>query len=317
MYRPLRRIDCSRCYGMQVDIAASGFKALILLTLQVSVFCTVFGFGLDTTVQDMLYVIRRPGLLARCLFAMFVIMPAVAIALAATFEFRHVVEVALVALSISPIPPLLPRREGRAVAGGPYALGLMAVLALLSIVLVPFALEVLKRIVRQPLEMSSSAVARVVLETALAPLAAGAIVRALLPRVAPRLRRVVNRVAWVLFTAGIMALLAPSLPAMWALVGNGTLVAMTAFISIALAVGHVVGGPDPEHSAVLALSNACRHPAIAVSIASRNYPDEQFGATVLLYVVMNLTLCIPYVMWQRRRTRARPDDVSALGRPIS
>jgi bile acid:Na+ symporter, BASS family len=302
---------------MHADVA-SGFKALILLALQVSVFCTVFGFGLDTTASDMLYVIRRPGLLARSLIAMFVIMPAVAVALATTFEFRHVVEVALVALSISPVPPLLPRREGQAGGRRPYGLGLMALLALLSIVLVPVALEVLKRIAHHPLEMSSSAVARVVLETALAPLSAGMIVRAWRPRVVPRLRRFVNRIAWILLTTSMMVLLTASLPAMWALVGNGTLAAITAFIGIALAVGHVVGGPDPEHSAVLALSNACRHPAIAVSIASRNFPDEQFGATVLLYVVMNLTLCIPYVMWQRRRTpRACEMESPAPTRPVS
>ena len=41
----------------------------------------------------------------------------------------------------------------------PYALGLMALLALLSILLVPAALAVLKRIVNHPLEMSSIAVA--------------------------------------------------------------------------------------------------------------------------------------------------------------
>jgi bile acid:Na+ symporter, BASS family len=303
---------------MQVDLTASGLKTLILLTLQVSVFCTVFSFGLETTALDMLYVIRRPGLLARSLVAMFVIMPAVAVALAATFEFRHVVEVALVALSISPVPPLLPRREGQAGGRSPYGLGLMALLALLSIVLVPIALEALKRVVHHPLDMSSSAVARVVFETALAPLSAGMIVRAMRPGVVPRLRQFVNRLAWILLTAGVMALLTANLPAMWALVGNGTLTALTVFIGIALAVGHVVGGPDPEHSAVLALSNACRHPAIAVAIASSNFPDEQFGATVLLYVVMNLTLCIPYVVWQRRRmSRGDGRVLPAATRPVS
>jgi hypothetical protein len=54
-----------------------------------------------------------------------------------------------------------------------------------------------------------------------------------------------------------------------------------------------------------ALSNACRHPSIALAIASANVPDQQFGATVLLYVIMNATLCIPYVVWQRVRTQLR------------
>jgi BASS family bile acid:Na+ symporter len=295
-----------------VDAAQSGFKALIVLVLQVSVFCTVFGFGLDTTLADTLYLIRRPGLLARSLIAMFVIMPTVAIALAAAFEFKHVVEVALVALSISPVPPLLPKREGQAGGRRPYALGLMALLALLSIVLVPVALGVLKRLVHHPLDMSPIAVAHVIVETALAPLAAGMIVRTLLPGGVPRIGFFVNRVAWVLLTLGLTALLVASLTAIWALVGNGTLAAMSVFIVIALIVGHVLGAPAPEHSAVLALSNACRHPAIALSIASTNFPDEQFGATVLLYMLLNLGLCIPYIRWQRRRVRLTGKKVLAV-----
>jgi BASS family bile acid:Na+ symporter len=282
-------------------IRDDGVLGLIRLTLQVSVFCTVFGFGLATTPSDLLYVISRPALFARSLIAMFVVMPVVAVGLAAAFDFRHVVEVALVALSISPVPPLLPRREGQAGARGPYALGLMAWLALLSILLVPAAVAILKQIIHQPLDISSLAVTRVVFETALAPLSAGMMVRALLPETTVRLARVVNRIAWILLTFGIAALLAANLQAMWAVVGGGTLAAMAIYISISLAVGHVFGGPEPQQSAVLALSNACRHPAIAVSIASASFPEEQFGATVLLYVVMNLMLCIPYIRWQRRR----------------
>jgi BASS family bile acid:Na+ symporter len=291
---------------------ASALKALILLGLQASVFFTVFGFGLDTTVPDMLYVIRRPGLLARSLLAMFVLMPAVAIALAGFFEFKRVVEIALVALSISPVPPLLPRREGQAGGRGPYALGLMALLALLSIVIVPAALGVLERLAHRPFEMEPLAVAKVVFATALAPLAAGMLVRTLLPH-PERLRTLVNRVAWVLLLLGVAVLLASNLSALWMLLGNGTLVAMAVFVTAALTIGHVLGGPDPDHSVVLALSNACRHPSIAIAIASANFPDQQFDATILLYVLLNITLCIPYVIWQRGRmlgTRRKQTRVS-------
>jgi BASS family bile acid:Na+ symporter len=174
-------------------MASSTLRELILLGLKVSVFCTVFGFGLDTTARDILYVIRRPGLLARSLIAMFVLMPAVAISLARFFDFRRVVEIALVALSISPVPPLLPQREGQAGGRGPYGLGLMALLALLSIALVPAALQGLNHIAHRRLEMGPFAVARAVLTTALAPLAAGMVARVLLPRIT-RLRTAVNRV---------------------------------------------------------------------------------------------------------------------------
>ena len=58
----------------------------IVLVLQVSILVTVFSFGLMTTVGDVLYVVRRPSLLGRSLVAMFVIMPIVAVALAAAFD---------------------------------------------------------------------------------------------------------------------------------------------------------------------------------------------------------------------------------------
>src|SRR3954468_20373944 len=54
---------------------------LISLTFQLSIFATVFGFGLKVATKDVLYVIWQPALLTRSLFAMFVVMPAVAAAL--------------------------------------------------------------------------------------------------------------------------------------------------------------------------------------------------------------------------------------------
>ena len=82
-----------------------------VLVLQLSVLCTVFGFGLNTTTHDLSYLIRRPGLLARSLLSMFVVMPAVAVLLALVFDFPPTVERTLMILAISPVPPLLPKKE--------------------------------------------------------------------------------------------------------------------------------------------------------------------------------------------------------------
>ena len=55
--------------------------------------------------------VRRPALLARSLVCVLVIVPAFAFALTRVFAIKHEVEVALVALAISPVPPLLPMKE--------------------------------------------------------------------------------------------------------------------------------------------------------------------------------------------------------------
>jgi len=75
---------------------------------------------------------------------------------------------------------------------------------------------------------------------------------------------------------------------------------MITFVAIGLAVGHVLGGPDPDHSVVLALSTACRHPGIGLSIAASNFPDEHFAGAILLYVIVGTIVTVPYLSLLRR-----------------
>ena len=81
---------------------------------------------------------------------------------------------------------------------------------------------------------------------------------------------------------------------------------MVGQFALGLAVGHWMGAPEPAHSVVLALSTACRHPAIALAIATVNFPDQRFGGTILLYLLVSAAVGFPYVAWQRRRLVAAP-----------
>ncbi len=274
----------------------------IMLTLQVSILMTVFSFGLRTTPDDVLGVVRRPLLLGRSLVAMFVVMPIVAIAMARAFELRPAVEIALAALAISPIPPLLPGREQKAGGDANFALGLMAIVGALSIFIVPAAVDIFSRYFTRPLAMSSGAIADIILKAALLPLAAGMVFRAVWPAVSARIAKPVELIAKVLLAIGVVALLAGAARAMLAMAGNGSIIAMAAFVVVGLGVGHVLGGPNAENRLVLALSTASRHPAIALALAKANFPDEPFlGATILLYLVVSLLIGIPYQVWQKRK----------------
>jgi bile acid:Na+ symporter, BASS family len=286
-------------------------KTLVLLALQVSILSTVFLFGLKTTVQDLLYLIHRPGLLARSLLAVFVLMPLMVVALDLLFDFRPPVEVVLWALAISPLPPLLPRKETGAGGNTSYGLGLMAVLAVVSIAAVPLSLEVLASVFGRELAMPARTIAALVVKTTLAPLLAGVAVRRLMPSLAARLERPLIRITTVLLTVAVLVLVAASASAIWAAVGDGTVLAMTIVTLAGLAMGHLLGRPDPDHSVVLALATSCRHPAIALTIAATNYPEQQFGGIILLYLVVNALVAIPYLRWQRRRSSAAAAAASA------
>ena len=281
-------------------------QQVVILVLQVSILLTVFGFGLRTTLHDLQYLLRRPGLLARSLLAMFVVMPIVAVILVWAFELRPSFEISLVALAISPVPPLLPNKEGKAGGHAAYGLALMAVVSILAIVVVPLWVQLLGLYADRQLKMPPAAVAKVVVIMTILPLITGLIVRTLFPAVANRLDKPVRLVSTVMLLAGALVLMIAAMPVILGVMDPGILVALTAFVVVGLGVGHWLGGPQPEDAAVLALSTASRHPAIALAVAKLNFPNEpNLGATILLYLIVLGVLTVPYVRWQRHLSSAR------------
>lgn len=276
-------------------------KQLLILVLQVSIIATVFGFGLKATPADLTYLVRRPALLFRSILAVFVIMPIVAVVLVKWFEFRPATEWVLAAVSISPVPPLLPRRQARAAGAASFGLALLVTLSLLAIVVTPLWVEIFQWLFDRPLGVSPVQVAKILLTMAVLPLLTGLAVRTFLPALAAKLERVVTPVGQVLLLVGAVLLLLGAWRAVWSAVGDGTVLVLLVFVGVGLLVGHLLGG-EPAHSADLALASACRHPALALSIAASNFPEEHFGGTILLYLLLNVLAGVPYLAWLRKQT---------------
>lgn len=276
-------------------------KQLIIMALQVSIWATVFSFGLMAQRGEGAYLARHGNLLARAIVAMLLVMPVVAIILARFFDFDRNVEVALIALSLSPIPPLLPGKETKAGGSGAFAVGLLAALALFSIVTIPASLAFLGRLFGIQLEMPPAGVAGVVLKSIIAPLLLGLAVRGFIPSLADRLEGPVSKLAKLLLVLGAVPLLIKIFPTLMQLATGGTLLAIVLFNVIGITVGHLMGGPQPDQAVVLGVSTASRHPMIAISIAMANVADPRVGATILLALLVNAVVGGIYLAWHRRQ----------------
>jgi bile acid:Na+ symporter, BASS family len=143
---------------------------------------------------------------------------------------------------------------------------------------------------------------------AVLPLLVGMALRAVLPGLATRITKPTALVANVLFAVTVLAVVIASLRPMLGLIGHGTIIAIATFVIVGFVVGHSLGGPDPEERVVLALSTACRHPGVALTIATANYPDVRLRMVVLLYLLIGILLGVPYNLLLRRfaTKRAQP-----------
>src|SRR5215475_15442373 len=84
-------------------------KVVIVLIIKVSMSLILFRLGLNATSSDAFSVLRRPLELGRAFLSMNVLMPALALTMALHFNFHPAVRIVLVALSVAPVPPMLPR----------------------------------------------------------------------------------------------------------------------------------------------------------------------------------------------------------------
>lgn len=286
---------------------------LTILALQASIFFTVFCLGLEATLQDAVSLFRRPLLLLRSLLAMNVIMPLFAALMAAVFNLRPQVEVALILLAVSPVPPVLPRTQLKAAGSSSYVYGLLVAAGLLSIVFVPLTIEILGRVFAANVHISPAAVAKVIITTILLPLALGILVHSRAPDFSKRHGKSMARLAMILLLIAAVPLLILAFPAMISALGNGTLLAIIAFILVGLSVGHWLGRPDPGDQTILALATASRHPGLAIAIAAANFPAQsrQIAAAILLYFLVRMVVVIPYMRTRTRLLRGeqpQPED---------
>lgn len=281
-------------------------KTLVLLAFHVAILGTVFSYGLQATRADLAYLFHRPGLLCRSLLATAVIVPVVVVVCVKSLNLPHAAAVVLTVLSISPVPPMLPKKQSKAGGMAPYALALLVVLGLSAVVTVPLWGVLLESVFDLSLSMRPGAILKIVLTMIVAPLLAGLLFSSLMPGLALKLAQPVRKVATCLLIAGAVLILAGTWRAILAAAGDWVVVSIIAFVLLGLLVGHLLGGPEREHSPVLALSSAARHPAIALTIASANFPDEQFIPTLALYLIVCTLVVIPYVKWQRAQAAGDP-----------
>jgi bile acid:Na+ symporter, BASS family len=277
------------------------FVEVVKLVLIVSIVVTVFGFGLAATVQDVLYILRRPRILVISLTSMFIVMPFITLTLQLVLQPPQVAKVALVALALSPVPPILLAKQRQAGGHAAYGLGLTAVVSLLSIAIVPALVALLGGLMDEPFRTDPLAIAGQVLLMVELPLVVGMLVRGFLPRLAQRAAKPVARVAAAALAATALILLVTLFPRLWQVRTLSTSAAIVLFVVLGLAFGHILAGPAPGDSADLALSSAFRHPGIALGISTANFPSLDFGVVIVLYLLLSSIVCIPYVKWMQKQ----------------
>jgi predicted Na+-dependent transporter len=280
---------------------------IIGLAINASMFLIVFALGLRSKPDDLTYLWRHPRLFFRSILAMNIVMLLFAIGVIMLFHPPAPVQIALVALAVSPVPPVLPGKQFQAGGTPGYTIGLLVGAAMVSIFFVPLVIEGIGRTFGIDMHEPIGKIASVVMISVVIPLIAGIALRHFAPAFAERIASPISTVATVLLVIACVPVLVIAAPTFWSLVGDGVLACLVAFTLVGVAVGHFLGGPNPHNRAVLALATGTRHPGIAIAISSINFPSQKAVLSVVLFhLIIGAIVSLPYVQRHKRAHAERP-----------
>jgi bile acid:Na+ symporter, BASS family len=279
---------------------------IVILAAKLSIVGMVFALGLRSKPEDIAELLGRPGLLFRSFVAINLVMPAFAITACALLPLRLEIEIMLIALSLSPVPPLLPGKVSSARGDRSFAIALLVVFAVLAVVWVPLAVHLVGEIYGRPVGVDPRRIAWIVATLVLVPLALGMAVRRFARDFAKRIEHAVSLLSTGVLVIVALLIIASTARAMLEQIGDGVLVLMTAFVLVGLAAGHLLGGPVPQERTDLALAAASRHPGITLAVAQMIFPGGHAAtALVAIYLIVAVVIGLPYIKWRAKQARTK------------
>ena len=267
------------------------------LTIMISVVLMLFALSLRARLADLGYLLTHWRLGLGAFAAMFVIVPAAAIAISFFFDLDPAVKIALVAIALSPIPPILPNKQIKAGGRACYITGLLFAATIASIFVAPFGLYLASRLFDFDAQIGFMAIAMPLMVTILLPMVLGIAAAPLLnEHRLKKLSSLASRLGGALMLVAAVGLLIMIFPRMLDVIGHGALLALAVLVVAGLAAGYALGGPDSGDRAALALATSTRHPGVALAIAANVFPDNQLApAAILLSLLVAMVVCIPFM----------------------
>jgi len=248
----------------------------------------MLSIGLRVRGGELIDILRNRALFARTLLANCVLVPAIGFLLVHIFPLAPDAKIGILLLAAIPGTPIALQFTRLAKSRLAFAATMIFVLSLVSIAMIPLAIEVIPETAQRnqrPLLLLATSIA---LYIAL-PLCAGLWAARRAPKIAPKLVLPLGVLATIAFIFLMWETRLVRRGAFNAIRGGGSILAMLLLLLISMLIGWLIGGPDLESRRVLATSTGMRSVIVVLYVARYCFP----GTNVYMIPVVYLSLMVP------------------------
>ena len=297
------------------DIIASLTSAFTLAFVVTS----MFGLGLGLTVGEIVAPLRNLRLVLAALVANFVILPAAAVGLSRLLALQTELAIGLIITSSVAGAPLTLKAVQIARGDLTFAVSLVVLQILATVVYLPLALPLLI----PGVEVNAMAIAMPLVLQILLPLALGLVMHLRYEEEAEMARPIMASVS-NLSLAALLALNLVHLGKVVGLLGTGAIFATILLIAIGYGAGWLLGGPAGGTRRALALGTGQRNFAAGFVLGTENFADRPTVMLMLVaaaFISMAFTLLLAGELGRRAQTQGAPApaaaDTGGRARPLT
>lgn len=285
-----------------IAIAAKAFPPALLVVMVT--------IGLATRPRDALYLLERPALLGRSFAAIFFVVPAAVMLLTYFAPIAEPAEAALIALSVSPMLPVLPAQLTKAGVENRLAVSLEVTCVAMALVVAPFVFWLVSRITGYALDISTASLLTAMAVGVLLPLAVGMLINGLFPDFALRIAEPLFKIAMAVLVIAMLATLWSTRAYIaeqftWPVIAGAVVLIVTGLVA-----GHLIGAPDRSIRIALAQTAASRHPGFAIAVGAAVAPKAvaTVVGVVIIYFILRAVLAGAYSSYAGRADGERAAD---------
>lgn len=257
------------------------------ISVLVFVLSSMLAMGLSLTVAQIIEPLRNTRLVILALLANFVLVPLLAYLILLVIPLEQGLATGLIIMACAAGAPFLPKLAQTAKGNIAFAVGLMTLLMVVTVIYLPIVLPLLL----QGASVSPWAIAQSLIVMMLLPLGIGLFVKARYESLADTLQPHLSQASTVAILLMIVSMLVLQFSSIVGLIGTGGLVAILVFLVGAFVIGFFLGGRESGIKSVLGLGTGQRNLSAAFLVAAQNFAgDPNVLVMVLVAGIVGLVI---------------------------
>jgi BASS family bile acid:Na+ symporter len=252
----------------------------VIMNLSVLVFVitSMLAMGLNLTVKQIVEPLRNTRLVILALIANFILVPILAYLIISVISLEQGLATGLILIATAAGAPFLPKLAQAAKGNLAFAVGLMVLLMVVTIIYMPIVLPLLL----QGVEVNPWDIAKSLIIMMLVPLAIGLFIKARYESTAESLQPHMSQTSTVAIAILMVTGIVLNFSAIVGVIGTGAIIAILVFLVVALILGYFLGGAESGTRSVLGLGTAQRNLSAALVVAAQNFADDPNVLTMIL-----------------------------------